>query len=148
MKTSACADALALNKYQQLQMPLPKPLLRGFNNFICVRGPDEEKSVHAHTSFGGTIPSPPSGGAGNCTNNVYLFLIAKTHISFLFYCHIINKWCANTGISRLFKWLQFIVLLEMIFVFAVAVRRKNKGHSKPTKAVACNSKWQWHTFLQ
>lgn len=48
VKTSACADALALNSYHQLQMPLPTPLLRGFNNFLCVRRPEEEKScVHS-----------------------------------------------------------------------------------------------------
>ena len=44
VKTSACADTLALNKYRQLQMPLPTSHLRGFNNYICVMGPDEEKS--------------------------------------------------------------------------------------------------------
>lgn len=123
-------------------LPLPTSLLRGFNNFMCARGPDEEKScVHTQPRLGGTIPSPPSGGARHCTNNVDLFQIAKIHISFLFYCHIINKWGPNAGISMLF---QFVVLLEMIFVFSAAVRRKNKGHNQPTKTVACNSKWQWH----
>lgn len=126
VKTSACADALALNKYHQLQMPLPIPLLRGFNNFVCVRGARRGEKLHPQFHL-------PPLAVREIAQTTLICLIAKTHISFLFHCHVINKWSTNADISRLLKWLQFIVLLEMIFVFAAAVRRKIKDITSPQR---------------
>lgn len=126
VKTSACADALALNKYHQLQMPLPTPLLRGFNNFVCGRGARRGEKLHPQFHL-------PPLAVREIAQTTLICLIAKTHISFLFHCHIINKWSTNTDISRLLKWLQFIVLLEMIFMFAAAVRRKAKDITSPQR---------------